>query len=150
MTLSSPAPLTTPDQLAELFHTTYEQVTPQFGYETRRETAVPWDELPHPHKQMLIAVATQVLGQLVLAAQPDCACQTTEQATHPYGDDAFCMAAQGRLDEQAGDQLRERLRVALGHDELPDDDGLVADVEEWIRRGRALSSTLEEKGAAGA
>lgn len=148
MTLPTPAPLTSPDQLAELFHTVYEQVAPQFGYETRRETAVPWDELPHPHRQMMIAVASQVLGQLVLTAQPECACQTTEQATHLYGDPDFCMAAQGRLDEHAGDQLRERLRVALGHDELPDDDGLVADVEEWIRRARALSSTREEKGRA--
>lgn len=32
--------------------------------------------------------------------------------------------------------LWEQLRQALGHDELPSDEGLIKDVREWIRLAR--------------
>lgn len=37
--------------------------------------------------------------------------------------------------------LRERLAEALGHDVVPDDDGLVVDVAEYVRRFRAHVAT---------
>lgn len=44
--------------------------------------------------------------------------------------------------EAERDALRERLRVALGHDELPDDDGLILDVERWIRLAQASNQPV--------
>lgn len=40
--------------------------------------------------------------------------------------------------------LRERLREALGHDELPSDDGLVADVYELVRLVYALGQPVPD------
>jgi hypothetical protein len=56
----------TPEQLAELFHTTYERLAPSFGYETRPGTAKPWSEIPedNKNKRLMIAVAGEVLRQL--------------------------------------------------------------------------------------
>jgi hypothetical protein len=53
----------TPEQLAGLFHETYERLAPQFGYETRKETAVSWDDIPadNPNKRLMIAVCGEVL-----------------------------------------------------------------------------------------
>jgi hypothetical protein len=52
-----------PEELAELFHTTYERLAPDFGYETRPGTAKPWSEIPEDNnnKRLMIAVAGEVL-----------------------------------------------------------------------------------------
>lgn len=61
----------TPEVLAQLFHETYERLAPAYGYETRRETAVTWSEIPedHPNKRLMVAVAAHVL--LVLSNYDD-------------------------------------------------------------------------------
>lgn len=53
----------TPEQLAELFHTTYERLAPSYGYETRPETAIQWKDISEdsPNKQLMIAVAGEIL-----------------------------------------------------------------------------------------
>ena len=33
------------ERIAQRFHEVYEQLAPQFGYETRAETRVPWDQV---------------------------------------------------------------------------------------------------------
>lgn len=53
----------TPEQLAKYFHDEYERMAPAFNYETRRETAVPWDNLLPSNKELMTAVATSVLLQ---------------------------------------------------------------------------------------
>jgi hypothetical protein len=35
----------TAEALARLFHETYERLAPEFGYETRKASAVPWEEV---------------------------------------------------------------------------------------------------------
>jgi hypothetical protein len=50
-----------PEELAKFFHDTYERLAPAFSYETRRETAVPWDEVMKANKQLMVATATAVL-----------------------------------------------------------------------------------------
>lgn len=45
------------EQLARLFHETYERLAPSFGYSTRKGTAVPWAEVPEKNKRLMIAVA---------------------------------------------------------------------------------------------
>lgn len=56
----------TAEQLAEMFHTTYERLAPQFGYQTRPETAVSWKDIPstNANKQLMIAVAEDILHYL--------------------------------------------------------------------------------------
>ena len=53
----------TAEELAELFHTTYGRLAPQFGYTTRPETAIPWQEIPadNRNKRLMVAVAGEVL-----------------------------------------------------------------------------------------
>jgi hypothetical protein len=53
-----------PEELAKLFHETYEAFAPNYGYTTRRTSAVPWEELPEPNKKLMIAVATRILEKL--------------------------------------------------------------------------------------
>lgn len=53
-----------PEELAILFHESYERLAPQFGYETRKESAKPWIDVPEPNKSLMIAVAKDVLNRL--------------------------------------------------------------------------------------
>ena len=52
----------TPEQLAKLFHDTYERLAPSFGYQTRPDSAKPWANVPEPNKSLMIAVAAEVLA----------------------------------------------------------------------------------------
>ena len=45
----------TAEDLARAFHETYERLAPEFGYETRRESAVPWEDVPENNKNLMIA-----------------------------------------------------------------------------------------------
>lgn len=45
------------EQLARLFHETYERLAPSFGYVTRKDSAVPWEQVPDRNKRLMIAVA---------------------------------------------------------------------------------------------
>lgn len=54
----------TAEHLAQLFHDNYERLAPEFGYTTRKTSAVPWHEVPEPNKSLMIAVAKNVLREL--------------------------------------------------------------------------------------
>jgi hypothetical protein len=54
----------TPEMLAQRFHETYERLAPQFGYETRRESAKPWSEVPENNKQLMVAVCGEIAARL--------------------------------------------------------------------------------------
>jgi hypothetical protein len=55
------------ETLARRFHEAYERLAPQFGYQTRRETAVPWDEVPEQNKRLMIAVCDELLRGVLAA-----------------------------------------------------------------------------------
>lgn len=59
--------LPTPEGLARLFHETYERLAPSFSYETRRASAVPWDDVPEPNRLLMIAVAEHVLASIFVS-----------------------------------------------------------------------------------
>jgi hypothetical protein len=59
----------TADELARLFHETYERLAPSFGYETRRASAVPWEQVPAANRALMIAVASHVLERIEFEAQ---------------------------------------------------------------------------------
>ncbi len=58
----------TAEQLAHLFHETYERLAPEYGYETRKASAVPWPDVPENNKRLMVAVAEQVLRRIGIAA----------------------------------------------------------------------------------
>jgi hypothetical protein len=64
----------TPEALARLFHEVYEALAPRFGYETRKDSAVPWDEVPHQNKALMTAVAAEILKVMT----PTMLCQDCE------------------------------------------------------------------------
>jgi hypothetical protein len=51
----------TAEELAQLFHETYERLAPNYGYTTRTSSAVEWRNVPEPNKSLMIAVAKEVL-----------------------------------------------------------------------------------------
>jgi hypothetical protein len=52
------------ETLARRFHETYERLAPTFGYTTRPETAVPWEQVPELNRQLMIAVCQELLREL--------------------------------------------------------------------------------------
>lgn len=52
----------TAEQLAEKFHNTYERLAPEHGYETRKDSAVPWENVPQKNKSLMIAVCKELLA----------------------------------------------------------------------------------------
>jgi hypothetical protein len=54
----------TPEELAKFFHDTYEELAPNYGYTTRKASAVPWEDVPEPNKSLMIAVAEKVLEKI--------------------------------------------------------------------------------------
>jgi len=48
--------------LARRFHETYERLAPNFGYETRKESAKPWADVPERNKNLMIAVCAEILS----------------------------------------------------------------------------------------
>jgi phosphatidylethanolamine-binding protein (PEBP) family uncharacterized protein len=59
--MDSDLTLTEAELLAKLFHETYERLAPNYGYTTRKSSAVAWEDVPEPNKSLMIAVADHVL-----------------------------------------------------------------------------------------
>jgi hypothetical protein len=50
---------------ARAFHDAYERLAPSFGYQTRKASAVPWDDVPADNKALMLATVRAVLEVLV-------------------------------------------------------------------------------------
>lgn len=50
-----------PVLLARTFHESYERLAPDFGYKTREDSAVPWEDVPPENRALMIATAAAVL-----------------------------------------------------------------------------------------
>lgn len=53
-----------PEQLAELFHETYERLAPAFGWKTKKGCNCKFAELPQRNKALMIATCQTVLNAL--------------------------------------------------------------------------------------
>ncbi len=67
------------EQLAKQFHETYERFAPQFGYETREESRKEWQNVPWRNRQLMIAVAKEILAIRSLRPSPEQAPATKEK-----------------------------------------------------------------------
>lgn len=59
------------EYVAKAFHDAYEKLAPKFGYETRKESAVPWDEVPENNQNLMIAVVKYLMGTCISCTVPD-------------------------------------------------------------------------------
>jgi hypothetical protein len=49
-------------KLAEKFHDIYERLAPDFSYETRKSSAVPWCDVPNNNKNLMIATCIELIA----------------------------------------------------------------------------------------
>jgi protein-tyrosine-phosphatase len=54
----------TAEELAQKFHENYERLAPNHGYETRKESAKPWTDVPAKNKSLMIAVCAEILKEI--------------------------------------------------------------------------------------
>ena len=54
------------ERIAQEFHEAYERLAPQHGYRTRRESAVPWREVPTQNRNLMVAVVFDLLQRKVI------------------------------------------------------------------------------------
>lgn len=50
------------ERIAKAFHEAYERVAPSKGYVTRKESAVPWEDVPRGNKETMIATVEDLLA----------------------------------------------------------------------------------------
>jgi hypothetical protein len=48
------------EDLAKMFHETYERLAPSFGYKTREASAKPWADVPENNRNLMIAVCREL------------------------------------------------------------------------------------------
>lgn len=53
-------------KVARAFHEAYEALAPAFGYETRKESAVPWDEVPEKNRVLMCSVVQALISEGVI------------------------------------------------------------------------------------
>lgn len=51
------------EKVAKSFHEAYERLAPTMGYETRLESAVPWDDVPWANRSLMIHVVRQLVRE---------------------------------------------------------------------------------------
>jgi hypothetical protein len=54
-------PAITPEEIARLFHETYERLAPEHGYHTRPASAVPWEKVPGGNRSLMVATVAEIL-----------------------------------------------------------------------------------------
>jgi len=57
-------PMTEAEKLAKRFHETYERLAPRFGYVTREDSAVSWENVPEQNKNLMIAVCSELINKI--------------------------------------------------------------------------------------
>jgi hypothetical protein len=50
--------------IAKAFHDAYETLAPSFGYETRRESAVPWEDVPEQNRALMTATVEAIIDDI--------------------------------------------------------------------------------------
>ena len=55
------------EYIAHAFHKSYERQASDFGYKTREASAKPWKDVPAANKELMIAVAQDLLDQGVIS-----------------------------------------------------------------------------------
>jgi hypothetical protein len=59
--------MTEAERIASRFHKAYEELAPDHGYDTRAESAVPWEQVPEANRGLMVNVVTVLLDEGVIA-----------------------------------------------------------------------------------
>ena len=59
------------EYLARAFHLHYEAFAPLYNYETRKESRVEWEDVPQANKDLMVAVAKQLLVNRIVTLRED-------------------------------------------------------------------------------
>lgn len=51
------------EYIAMRFHEMYERLAPSHGYETRKESAVPWEDVPEKNRSLMKAVVRSLMEE---------------------------------------------------------------------------------------
>lgn len=54
------------EEIAQRFHETYEKLAPLYGYTTRKESAVAWEDVPEPNRSLMVAVVQALLDEGII------------------------------------------------------------------------------------
>lgn len=60
------------ERIAKAFHDAYERLAPEFGYVTRKPSAVPWEDVPEANRKLMIAVVEEVVSPLLWKLRRRC------------------------------------------------------------------------------
>lgn len=60
--------MTDAERIAQAFHETYERLAPAHHYETRKASAVPWEDVPEQNRNLMVAVVSDLLDRRVIHA----------------------------------------------------------------------------------
>lgn len=86
------------ERIARLFHETYEELAPAHGYTTRKESAVPWGQVPGDNRRLMVATVLALMPELVALGR-DAAARDIERHVGyhecAYGFDAARIARLG-------------------------------------------------------
>jgi len=81
--------LVSAEAVARAFHETYERLAPSFSYETRKASAVPWEQVPENNRALMTAVAAEVAPLVAAQALRSAYWKLREHASSYRGADAF-------------------------------------------------------------
>lgn len=144
--------MTRAEQFARLFHEVYERLAPNFGYETRPASQVPFDQLSANLQNLMVAVCEEVLpptddklrpGQTVKEALDRCMAIVDDrrgvlERLHPAGRE-FSLAITAMEDAQ--------MRYARGR-HMQEGSFSPSDVDRWLADGRDPVAVRDERDAA--
>jgi hypothetical protein len=104
----------TPAQVARAFHEAYEILAPHFGYSTRLDTRVEWDELPESNRDLMIATIRNVLIERFRLLPLAVAAHQWAQAWDATHGNAFTVGdAEGERKFAAREVAEHTLRAAI-------------------------------------
>lgn len=102
------------EQLARLFHETYEELAPDFNYETRKASAKPWEDVPENNKKLMIAVAERILSVKKKQTAEDCIEDCAVVDDNKYLREALALANSMILSgEQHSEESKDIIEQAL-------------------------------------
>src|SRR5690606_31714952 len=84
---AAPSQTVTAEELARLFHETYERLAPEHGYQTRPESAKPWEQVPEQNRRLMVAVCGIVLDALTSAPPQAAAAEGGDSRCDWWGHD---------------------------------------------------------------
>jgi len=140
----------TPEALARRFHETYERLAPTYGYKPRKASSTAWEYVPSANKELMIAVASELLedGRLPETKPTyDWLVQQLEVAHHRHATDSHwnpeAMAEDilGNWLQREEGLIHELVAALRAVDQNMDEDTRASDL--WLKVITALARAKE-------